>query len=305
MKDWLTTSWRERFIPERMRTVDDQIFSDPNGLSLIKESEAILDKIIAHMLKNGPIRGSQVYKKNGRTFKLRLKVSQKHVKLLTFDTHVSPSAIKKRFVLSYTRSEHSRGSQKMLKEGSVYYMKNGKSHVRSIMKSPYFHGIIQKMQHIDGAMDGHAPTSFIDPPIPEESPKASKEVQTEQDHYTTSLNYLTMQKHDLPEPIQNRLQQLLERLNPFQHQLRQLSVEDRYQVKRMAQEDIPNLISAYKELDNEEQEEQMPRIYEALTKMELVISKLEENDEQLKNERFDYLIRLNERRYTGGNDADQ
>lgn len=298
VKDWLTSSWRERFIPERMRTVDDHIFSDPNGLSLIKESEAVLDKVISHILKHGPPRGSQVYRKNGRTFKMRLKVSQKHLKLLTFDTHQSPSAIKKRFVLHYVRSEHSKAQQKMIKDGFVYYMKNGKSHVRSVVKSPYFHGMIQKLQHIDGALDGHAPTSLIqmqDQPDHEET--ISKEAKSERDQYAGSLNYVSMLEHELPAPLKNRLRQLLELLYPLKEQLRHLSVEDRYQVKRMLQQDIPNLLEAYQQLDEEEQSEQMEKVYETLTQMEITVSRLHDNEDDMKSERFDYLIRLNERRY--------
>lgn len=123
VKDWLTTSIQEFFLPERLRSVDDHIFSDPNGLSLIKESEAVIDKIITHALEKGPLKGTQVFKKNGRTFKLKLKVSQKRLKLMSFDTHLSPSAIKKRVVMTFARQQTYKPQKKPLKEGLVYYMK--------------------------------------------------------------------------------------------------------------------------------------------------------------------------------------
>ncbi|WP_143018845.1 hypothetical protein [Natribacillus halophilus] len=297
MKDWLGTSFHEFFLPERIRAVDDHIFSDPNGLSLIKESEAVIDKIITHVLEKGPVKGTQVYKKNGRTFKLRLKVSQKRLKLMSFDTHLSPSAIKKRIVITFARQQTQKPTKKLLKEGLVYYMKNGKSHVRNIQKSPFFHGVIEKLIQLDGALDGHAPATATGTASTTEDLSPSEDEQQEQSRYDTAVRNLYRQDADLPQALSNRLHKLLEEINALTPSLHLLAIEDRHQVKRMIDEDIPDLLDAYRDLDEDDQTEQMSRVYEALTKMELNLQHVQEQENRVKTDRFEYLLKLNEKRY--------
>ncbi|QQK79952.1 hypothetical protein HUG20_08675 [Salicibibacter cibi] len=297
MKDWLTTSMQEFFLPERLRSVDDHIFSDPNGLSLIKESEAVIDKIITHVLEKGPVKGTQMFKKNGRTFKLKLKVSQKRLKLMSFDTHLSPSAIKKRVVITFVRQQTYKAQKKPLKEGLVYYMKNGKSHVRSIQKSPFFQGIMEKFIQLDAALEGHAPTAGLSTPLTREEVSANNEDQLEQSSYEKAIRELYRQNSELPQALSNRLAQLLEEITTLTPSLHLLSVEDRYQIKRMIDEDIPHLLEAYRKLDEETQTTQMTRVYEALTKMEVNLRRLQEHENRAKTDRFEYLLKLNEKRY--------
>ena len=297
VKDWLTTSIQEFFLPERLRSVDDHIFSDPNGLSLIKEIEAVIDKIITHALEKGPLKGTQVFKKNGRTFKLKLKVSQKRLKLMSFDTHLSPSAIKKRVVMTFARQQTYKPQKKPLKEGLVYYMKNGKSHVRSIQKSPFFQGLLEKFIQLDAALEGHAPTAVANAQSATEEVAPGKDEQIEQSSYEKAIRELYRQNSELPQALSNRLQQLLEEITALTPALHLFSVEDRYQIKRMIDEDIPELLKAYRGLDEEAQSTQMSRVYEALTKMELTLQRLLEQEDRAKNDRFEYLLKLNEKRY--------
>ncbi|MBB6449092.1 hypothetical protein HNR44_001041 [Geomicrobium halophilum] len=306
MKDWFGSSWHEFFLPERLRAVDDHIFSDPNGLSLIKESEAVIEKIITRVLENGPVKGTQVYKKNGRTFKLRLKVSQKRLSLMCFDTHLSPSAIKKRIVITIARQHSYKPNGKLMKEGLVYYMKNGKSHVRSIQKSPFFHGITEKLLQLDSALDGHAPTMVTggtSATLETDSP--SKNQQSEQARYEQAIRSLSHHGFDLPQALANRLDTLLDELSSLIPSLHLLSIEDRHQIKRMVNEDIPFLLEAYQDLDEDSQSAQMSRLYEALTKMEITLQHLQEHDHQAKHDRFEYLLKLNEKRYSNREDPPQ
>ncbi|MFD2704497.1 hypothetical protein [Salibacterium lacus] len=302
-KDWLLHPWLERFLPDRMRPVDDHIFSDAHGLVIVQETEGALDRLIEY---GRQIKSSQNFKKNGDTFHFRLKVNQKRMKLLSYENHKSKAAIKKRIVIEYFRKSYlPKNRQKRCKEATVQYIKNGQTFVRSIQQSTYFQGIFDKLEQLDDALLGDL--------IQNQSPAAGAaehkdgEPSGEKDfihsgeepfHQLMELEKKKTESwQELPALINNRLSSLMEEIRRTGDLFDTLDVEDRYTIKRMLTKDIPSLVDTFLSLSSDNRGKQTEQLYEALVKMEVNVGKLREKTEHTKVEQMEQLIELNERRY--------
>ncbi|MFB5661735.1 hypothetical protein [Alteribacillus sp. HJP-4] len=303
-KDWMSHPWIEKFLPDHLRPVDDHIFSDAHGLVIIKEMETALDRLIEY---GKQVKSAQTFKKNGKTFHFRLKINQKRMKLLCFETPQSEAAIKKRITIDYVRKAYQpKNRSHRIKEATVQYIKNGQTFVRSIQKSTYFQNVFYKLEMLDEVLIG----SLINrrPEIAETSPTAPARqedkdlVQSSEEpfNYMKNINYqLNNEWKQIGSLLENRLNRLLEETHRLGLLYDLLDVEERYTVKRMLNNDIPSLINTYLSLAEEQQKTQTEHVYEALTKMEISVRATREAAEHTKLEKMEQLLQLNEKRYSG------
>ncbi|RSL33755.1 hypothetical protein D7Z54_08670 [Salibacterium salarium] len=300
-KDWLMHPWLEKFLPDHLRPVDDHIFSEAHGIVLIQETEAALNRLIEY---GKQVKSAQTFKKNGKTFQFRLKINQKRMKLLSYETHKSEAALKKRIVIEYIRKAYApKSKQKRYKEATVQYIKNGQTYVRGIQKSKYFNGIMEKLELLDDALLGglieNKSTETVTSSTAQE-PKEDKEFihsSEEPFHFIQQLENKIKSDWKLDNLLENRLKQLLEETHLTGYMFDSLDIEERYTIKRMLQTDIPSLIDTYLSLSEENKKKQIEQIYEALVKMEINIRSLREKAEYAKVNKMEQLLELNQRRY--------
>lgn len=76
-----------------------------------------------------------------------------------------------------------------------------------------------------------------------------------------------------------------------------LEIEERYTIKRMLSEDIPNLLHTYLSLNAANQLAQKENLFVALSKMELTLMRYAEQLEQLRLQKMEHIIKVNEQRY--------
>ncbi|SDH05671.1 hypothetical protein SAMN05192534_101469 [Alteribacillus persepolensis] len=301
-RDWLSHPWFEKFLPDHLKPVDDHIFSDPHGLVLIEDTERALERLIQH---GKQVKSSQTYKKNGKTFHFRLKINQKRMKLLSYETPKSEAAIKKRIIIEYLRKTYVTKSRRAsrLKEASIQYIKNGQTFVRSIKKSRHFEQIFSKLETLDDALL----RGLIDKPAADAKPASVPHSTQDKDFIQSSeeplpsirelKEFLIPHCHQLETLLENRLKRLLEEAEQIAEVFDVLDVEEKYIVKRLLKRDIPSLIQTYLSLPHDKQTEQTEPLYETLTKMELNIRSIREKTEDMKIEKMEQLLRLYDKRY--------
>lgn len=300
-RNWLSHPWIEKFLPDHLRPVDDHIFSDAHGTEIIQEIENALDRLIEY---GQQVKGAQTFKRNGKTFQFRLKINQKRMRLLSYETARSEAAIKKRIIIDYKRKSYDpKDNSKRFKEATVQYIKNGQTYVRSIQKSALFQNVFQKMEQLDDALLG----KLIKEPTPikttNHSPSPSDEKQIveaseEPCQYLRAVEE-AMKNHwsSLEDMIQSRLQRLIEEAYRINTIYLDLDVEEKYTFKRMLQKDIPSLVNTYLSLNEEQKKQKTEPLYESLIKMELSLRSMREKTEHEKTEKMEQLLKLNEKRY--------
>lgn len=294
-KDWLTHPWIERWLPDHLRPVEDHIFTEAHGLDIVMEIESALDRLIEHAER---VKHAQQFKKNGKTFRFRLKVNRKRMKMLAYETPSSEAAIKKRIVIDYLRKGIDANKRKnRLKDATVQYLKNGQTYIRSIKHSSHFQTVFYKLEILDDALFGRA----ISATPPSSTP--AKKTESKDGEHPFSLvhsleNKLTMEWQTLDDMLTNRLTELLEELKRVEPVYHYFDIEERYMIKRMLQQDIPSLIETYLSLSKNHQQERFEKVYEALVHMEVTIKKLRHESERVKVEKMDQLLKLTEKRYS-------
>ncbi|WP_156816910.1 hypothetical protein [Salsuginibacillus kocurii] len=301
MKDWFEQQWLKFLLPDHLKPVDDQIFSDPNGLAIVKETEAALEKIIHHAISTQAKKPAQTFKKNDQSFKMRLKINQKRFKLLSYETAQSDAAIKKRIVIECLRKyEQPKSRAKRLKEASVHYMKNGKTYVRSLHKSPHFQRIFNQLDQLDDALLGqlrNVPSASQQTRDQLENSTGSKEVDQLQGALASLKRDIRRQEGKFNHVLTHRLSILIDQLEPLSSKAEQLDIEERHHIRRLITKDLPTLIEAYETLPAEKQESEMEAFYEALIKMELNIQQFQASINAEKENHWEQLLRLNNVRY--------
>ncbi|SFE35490.1 hypothetical protein [Alteribacillus iranensis] len=299
-KSWLSHPWIERFLPDHLRPVDDHIFSDAHGTEIITETEAALNRLIQY---GEQVKGAQTFKKNGKTFQFRLKINQKRMRLLSYETPKSEAAIKKRIIIEYTRKAYApKNSQKRFKEATVQYIKNGQTYVRSIQKSHLFQNVFHKLEELDDALLGKLMKRDDAPLSPPPVRSEEKPVINTTEEPKQLLRAIETLYHEewrgLDSILLNRLDHLLQESRQIIEMFDELDIEERYMLKRMLQKDIPSLIDTYHSLTNEQKQVKKEQLYEALIKMELKLKAIREKTEQQNAEKMEQLLKLNDKRYS-------
>ncbi|MFB4163355.1 hypothetical protein ACE1TI_05840 [Alteribacillus sp. JSM 102045] len=302
-KDWLTHPWLEKFLPDHLRPVDDHIFSDAHGLDLVHDTEAALDRLIQH---GKQVKTAQTFKKNGKTFHFRLKINQKRMKLLSYETPKSEAAIKKRIIIEYIRKAHlPKSRQNRFKEATVQYIKNGQTFVRSIQKSNFFQGIFYKCELLDevllGGLMEKSTSNHQTAHSFSSAPKEDKEfIQSSEEPFSFIKeleSFLEPQYKILGNLLENRLKRLIEEIERTGKIYELLEIEEKYTIKRLLQKDIPSLIKTYLSLSSDYKNARTEQLYETLTKMEINIRAMREKAEYTKVEKMEQLLKLYEKRY--------
>lgn len=296
-KNWMAHPWVDRFIPDHRRQVEDQIFSDAHGLVMIQDMEAALDRLIEF---GKQVKTTQTFKKSGKTFYFRLRVNQKRMRLLSYETYKSEAAIKKRVTIEYVRKAYNPGSkQNRFKEAYIQYRKNGETYLRSIRKSRFFQGVFYKLEQLDDQLLGRIPTA---------EPASSPALTTEDKHFVDSSeepfqfiykteSHIKLARSGLSRASERCLMEIVQEAREITKHYELLDLEERYTIKRMLQKDIPSLLEAYRLLSPDNQLIRQEELTLTLRQMRSTLEELHHKADALKAERVDYLFKLHEKRY--------
>ncbi|UOE92271.1 hypothetical protein [Alkalihalobacillus sp. LMS39] len=305
-KDLFDMSWMEKFLPDRMRTVRDDILSDQATLDLLQETERILGKLIEQTSK---YQQNRTLQKKTINYKIIIKIRKKRIKLQIQDTYQSRSPIKKRIYIDcYRKHFKAVNGIGKVKDSTIHYIENRKSYVRNVRKSPYLQPIFYKIDMLDDALLGRLIDDTKTPPtLPSTSATDEINNKTQSPQKNEEMKILL---HDtkrllqhknsfsLDPLLENRLERIIKQTDKLVPHFELLDIEDRHTVKRMFREDIPNLIYTFLSLSKENQLEQKENVFVALSKMELNIIRLTEELERNRVERMNHLLKLNDARYS-------
>ncbi|MEB1806767.1 MAG: hypothetical protein LPK26_05655 [Bacillaceae bacterium] len=293
----LEIPWIESILPDRLRPVQDEILSDEATLETLHEAERILEHVIKQSSKYSK---NRTVKKKHHEYVITVKIKKKMISLTILDTYYSKSKYKKRIYIQcyrkYFKADHGVGK---CKEASIHYTKNKKTFVRSVKKSPYTQNLFYKIDKLDDALLGQLIQSDNEEEnyIPQTNQLKSNDQVKSLVMETNRLISHTRKLHIDP-LIEKRLEQIIDHTEVLLPDFSLLEIEERHMMKRMLNEDIPNLVHTYLSLSPENKKEQRENVFVTLSKMELTLILLKEDLEKARVQRMEHLLKLNHLRYT-------
>ncbi|MFV8828295.1 hypothetical protein [Alkalihalobacterium sp. APHAB7] len=293
----LEIPWIESILPDRLRPVQDEILSDEATLETLHEAERILEHVIK---QSGKYSKNRTVKKKHHEYVITVKIKKKMISLTILDTYYSKSKYKKRIYIQcyrkYFKADHGVGK---CKEASIHYTKNKKTFVRSVKKSPFTQNLFYKIDKLDDALLGQL--------IQSDNKEENYTPQTNQLKSNDQVKSLVMEtnrlishtrKLHIDPLIEKRLEQIIDHTEMLLPDFSLLEIEERHMMKRMLNEDIPNLVHTYLSLSPENKKEQRENVFVTLSKMELTLIRLKEDLEKARVQRMEHLLKLNHLRYT-------
>lgn len=287
----------ENLLPDRLKPVKDEYVSDQYSQSLFSETEKFIDGVIQLTEIE---RINRVFKRKTTQHKIILKVKRKRIRLDICDQRGSEAPIKKRIIIDIYRKifKSVNGVGKVV-EATIYYTYQGQSHVRSVKRSPYLHGIFYKLDMLDDALIGRLVKANEFEVRPQVTNAPITEKQEELRNLLVEVKRISNYNHNLSvDPlIENRLNKVVAHIETITPDFHLLDIEDRHMVKRVLREDLPNLLHSFVSLTSQQQLEQKENVFIAISRIELSILSLIKEMEKKKLERMEHLLRLNQVRY--------
>ncbi|GAF67064.1 hypothetical protein BTS2_3972 [Bacillus sp. TS-2] len=298
MKEFSDSPLLRFFTPAHRRAVDEHLLRDEATAKLIQEAEKVLDQLIKKAPNHNQKRN---IRRKHKQYTIRLKVNHKYIKLNLNDTKYSVSPIHKRVtIICYRKYVKSKNGVGFCKEASIHYIKDGRSHLRSIRDSSSFHGLFFRIHRLDeafvhGSSDAKGTLELLS--VQEERLQSTKSENLghlieESKRYFDSVIHFS-----LDPLIENRLNRLVTQIAKLVPDFDLLDYEEKHIVRRMLKEDVPKLLNTYLSLSTKNQLNQKDNIFVALSKMELTIIDFQNILEKARVERMNHLIRLQELRY--------
>ncbi|WP_062046882.1 hypothetical protein [Bacillus sp. JCM 19034] len=288
---------RSFFTPAHKKPVEEHLIRDSTTRRLIEDAENLLVRISENKPKN-----TNVIKRKQREWSIKVKLKQQMIHVIMTDSKHSTAPIKKRFtIICYRKYVKANDGVGVCKEASIHYLKDGRSHTRSIKDSPLFQTLFYRIHYLDSVLSNEISTIT-------ESPKSLLQHQ-EQLLKTSDHNQLhvlideakrykqLLAKFQVDPSIEHRLARILEHSSMLVEDFAMLDFEERHTVRRMLREDIPSLLHSYISLSTKHRLEQQENVYLTLFKMELTLIDYKEKIEKERVARMDQLFKLQSMRY--------
>ncbi|OLO42503.1 hypothetical protein BTR23_00340 [Alkalihalophilus pseudofirmus] len=297
----LEIPWIESILPDRLRPVQDEILLEEATLHTLHEAERILEHVIQQSSKYSK---NRTIKKKHHEYVITVKIKKKLISLNIIDTYYSKSKYKKRIYIQcfrkYFKADHGVGK---CKEASIHYTKDKKTYVRSVKKSPYTQNLFYKIDKLDDALLGQL---IQNEPVDVHYPRSTNQLKSNDQVKSLVIETNRLINHTkklhIDPLIEKRLEQIIEHTEVLLPDFSLLEIEERHMMKRMLNEDIPNLMHAYLSLSPENKKEQRENVFVSLSKMELTLIRLKEDLEKGRLQRMEHLLKLNHLRYTNNQD---
>ncbi|MDQ0205983.1 hypothetical protein [Alkalicoccobacillus murimartini] len=288
-----------RFLtPSHKKPIDAHLLSDDTTSRLIADTERFLSKLVEKADGRNQKRN---LRRKQKEWTIKLKIKYKSIRLQILDSKNSSSPVHKRITITvfrkYVKEENGVAA---LKEATIHFLKDGRSHVRSLKDSPNFRGVFYQLYRLDQAYV-HGGKQV----------KTSLELLSNQEKqlsasYTDDIRLLveegkryveTVKHFSVDIMIENRLIRIIQHVQKLQEDFHFLDFEQRHTVRRMLREDIPKLLNMFLSLSLKHQLEQKENVFVSLSKMELTLITYTQYLEEVRLEHMNHLIRLQSKRY--------
>ncbi len=290
-------SFLESFLPDRLKPLKDDFLSDQYSQALLLETERFIDEII-QLTEIKQL--NRAFKRKTTQFKLLVKIKKKRIKLDISDQKGSEAPIKKRIIIDiYRKIYKSHNNVGKIVEGTIYYLYQGQSFIRSVKRSPFLHRIYDQLDRLDDALIGRLVKHHEHEIQSQVTNSHLSENQIELQNLLVEMKRITNFNHSfaLDPMIENRLEKVIAHVEKITPDFHLLDIEDRHLIKRVLREDLPNLLHSYISLTLEQQLQQKENVYVAISRIELKILEIIKQMERTKLERMEHLLRLNKVRY--------
>ncbi|MFK3959127.1 hypothetical protein [Guptibacillus hwajinpoensis] len=275
--------WLEKLLPPQFKTVEASLLQDASTTSFLSFAEQLLDEFIDKLdpSENKP----QKWKRTERGFTIYLKIRRNLILFSGYDSQKNRSSTPKKFFIQWERQIIEKKDAGKCKQGTILINDRGRIIKRSIKRSPFFTGIFQRMKLLDlallGSIASQSETEAIDPLLKE---------QINQLERISTHSFISGVIHSRTV----RLIQLFKQISP---ELEPLDLEERHVVKRMLSTELPDLLTSYIALSQENKELRHRDLFQALCQMELALHEYMEKIEKHRLSKVDHLLKVNNIRY--------
>ncbi|MBU9723882.1 MULTISPECIES: hypothetical protein [Bacillaceae] len=290
--------WYEAFLPNYLKPLRDPQIETTYTKEMINEAVEFLSDLSS--LSELP-RLNKTFKRNikGHLFKVKIKPKKLHLELL--DTKKSSDPIKKRVYITTYRKQYKmeQGMGKCI-DSTIYYQVNNKTVVRSIKKHHLFLTLFFQLHKLDVSLSGgNLDEITVDQALgPGPDIEQNNTHEEEKQKIIHQSNELLKKYKKIDTEISLLIQNIQAIIQECLKDIHLLNFEEKHHVKRMINNDLPNLMETYKSLSHEQQLEKHEDVLESLRTMHTYMEGLQKDVQSSRMDRMEHLLRLNRVRYS-------
>lgn len=295
--NWTEHRWLEFFLPNYLKPLKDPRIETEQTKDFVKHAEEFLSDLAA--LTELP-RLNKTFKRNIKGYLFHVKIKPRKIHLELQDTKKSSADIKKRVYITILRKnvKSVNGRGKCI-EANIYYRIGNETIVRNIRNHPYFQGIFDQLHILDVSLstkDKDKIEKEIDKIKKDTLPTTAKGMLG---HSTIEkqLNEIIHKYGRLDALILTKLEELKTVVSEYIKDFDLLDIEEKHHVKRLVNEDLPNLLSTYESLTEEQKKKTYEDVIYSIHSMRVYIQNQKKQLNKTRMDRMNQLLKLNQLRY--------
>ncbi|TVP85864.1 MAG: hypothetical protein EA344_04295 [Alkalicoccus sp.] len=287
-------NWLQPFLPNYMRPLNEPAMMNEDTKEFVFEAEEFISDLAA--LVELP-RMNKTFKRSIQGFTYKIKIKPKKIQVEMIDNQKSSASLKKRvFITIYRHHVKESNGQGKVMDATIYYQKEGRTHVRSIRRHPVFQPLFYHIHRLDMSISGQQlPGKVQSASSPEQTPEIPSDQEAEA--LLDALKDVKKRFSEVQE-ASDLLQQMIPPMEKTAEEYALLDIEEKHDLKRMILHDIPNLLQTYVSLSADQKKDSRDRMLYSLDNMYSIIKKQAEDLQATRMERMNHLLQLNELRYS-------
>lgn len=287
--------WYESFLPNYLKPLRDPQIESLYTKEMITEAVEFISDLSS--LSELP-RLNKTFKRNIKGFLFKVKIKPKKLHLELLDTKKSSDPIKKRIYITTFRKEFKleNGMGKCI-DATIYYQINGKTIVRSVKRHHLFLALFYQLHKLDVSLSGGNPDEITVEQALDQGPE-EKSHDEEKEQIIQQSNQLLKKYHLVDEEVSKLIKQIQENIQECLNDIHLLNFEEKHHVKRLINNDLPNLMETFKSLSRDQQIEKHEDVLSSLRTMQNYMDSLQKDVQSSRMDRMEHLLRLNRLRYS-------
>ncbi|WP_142303602.1 hypothetical protein [Evansella halocellulosilytica] len=293
--------WIEPFLPNYLKPLKDPDIICSYTESFIYESVEFITDLAS--LSELP-RLNKTFKREIQGFLFKVKIKQKKIHVELLDTKKSSAKLKKRVYITIYRKQYKQenGMGKCV-DSTIYYQKDGRTVVRSVRNHHLFKQVFLALYQLDQSLSGNSTDKSL-PPTSLSSDEDQRPYENDSDRQEILTSAKQLTNVPLDKEMKEKIGALQSLIEICLYDIHLFDIEEKHQLKRLVNRDLPNLLETYKHLSEEQKQEKYDDLLNTVNSMITFTEDLKDQINHSRMERMDHLLRLNQIRYEQKKDED-
>ncbi|UCZ54848.1 hypothetical protein LGQ02_08925 [Bacillus shivajii] len=299
----LEQKWLEPFLPNYLKPLKDPDIKDAHTETFVQEAIEFISDLSS--LSELP-RLNKTFKREILGYLFKVKIKQKKIHLELIDTKKSSAKLKKRVYLTVYRKQFKEESgMGKVADSTIYYQKEGRTIVRNVRNHSLFSPLFIAVNKLDESLSGKNGKALPPTSISEEVNHQQDETESVKHDILSNIKAITSQSNSqLDSEIQGKLLTLQSSIDLCVKEIHLFDIEEKHQIKRLINRDLPNLLETYEQLTPEQRQAKYEELTNTVNAMITFVNDLKNQINDSRMDRMEHLLRLNRIRYEQKKDAD-